>query len=458
MSARVLIVGAGPNGLAAARACRTFGVEYDHVERHTDVGGIWDHENDGSPIYESAHFISSKSMSGFLGFPMPESFPDYPSRPQILSYLRDFADAFALREGIQFGTAVTSATERAGGGWNVTLGHKTTRTYDALIACTGTQWLPVMPTYPGTFTGDMRHSSTYWSGDELRKKRVLIIGGGNSGFDIACDAAKSASEASLSLRRGYWVIPKHIFGQPSDVFADSGPHVPNRIAQPVLGKLLRLVAGKQERLGLPKPDHKIMATHPVLNTQVFHFLSHGDLTIRKDVSRFDGETVHFTDGSSADFDLILCATGYRHEVPFLPTGTLATTRSGRPQLACGVFVPGRLDVFVPGMFETNSGGYHLYDRLNALAVQAILDSSDGLASKSARIRTEAFAEVDLRGGIKFVDSPRHEDYVDSPALQKRIAELCKSLGWTDPTADTYEPVRATASVRPAVTGASTRPS
>lgn len=225
MSARVLIVGAGPNGLAAARACRTFGVEYDHVERHTDVGGIWDHENDGSPIYESAHFISSKSMSGFLGFPMPESFPDYPSRSQILSYLRDFADAFALREGIQFGTAVTSAAERAGGGWNVTLGDKTTRTYDALIACTGTQWLPVMPTYPGTFTGDMRHSSTYWSGDELRKKRVLIIGGGNSGFDIACDAAKSASEASLSLRRGYWVIPKHIFGQPSDMFADSGPHV-----------------------------------------------------------------------------------------------------------------------------------------------------------------------------------------------------------------------------------------
>ena len=438
MRAKVLIVGAGPNGLAAARACRTFGVEYDQVERHSGVGGIWDRDNPGSPIYESAHFISSKTMSGFLGFPMPESFPDYPSRPQILAYLRDFADAFGLKDGIRFGTGVTKATTRDGGGWHIALSDETTQTYDAVIACTGTQWLPVMPSYPGTFTGDIRHSSTYWSGDELRNKRVLIIGGGNSGFDIACDAAKFASHASLSLRRGYWVIPKHIFGQPSDVFADSGPHVPNRIAQPVLGKLLRFVAGKQERLGLPKPDHKIMATHPVLNTQVFHFLSHGDLTIRKDVARFDGETAHFTDGSSADFDIILCATGYRHEVPFLPTGTLPTTGSGRPRLACGVFVPGRLDLFVPGMFETNSGGYHLYDRLNALAVQAIRDMAVGDPSTSARIRDEALAEVDMRGGIKFVDSPRHEDYVDSPALQKRIGELAKSMGWVDPTGETYK--------------------
>ncbi len=438
MPPQVLIVGAGPNGLSAARACRTFGVSYDHVERHADVGGIWDHDNPGSPIYESAHFISSKSMSGFLGFPMPGSYPDYPSRPQILAYLRGFADTFGLREGIRFGTSVTTAIPRDGGGWMVSFSDGSTGSYDAVIACTGTQWLPVMPTYPGTFSGDLRHSSTYWSGDELRNKRVLIIGGGNSGFDIACDAAKFASHASISLRRGYWVIPKHIFGTPSDVFADSGPHVPNRIAQPVLGKLLRFVAGKQERFGLPKPDHKIMATHPVLNTQVFHFLSHGDLTVRKDVARFEGPTVHFTDGTSGDFDVVLCATGYRHEVPFLPPGTLPVTKSGRPRLACGVFVPGRLDVFVPGMFETNSGGYHLYDRLNALAVQAIRDSTGPDATtKSARIRSGALTKSDLHGGIRFVDSPRHEDYVDSIALQRRMTAVFKTMDWLDPTDDTY---------------------
>jgi hypothetical protein len=435
----VLIVGAGPNGLSAARACRTFGVSYDQVERHTDVGGIWDRDNEGSPIYESAHFISSKTMSGFLGFPMPDDYPDYPGRQQILDYLRAFADRFNLKDGIRFGTSVTHATPRANNtGWHVTFSDASSSDYDAIICCTGTQWLPVMPTYPGTFSGELRHSSTYWSGDELRGKRVLVIGGGNSGFDIACDAAKFAANASLSLRRGYWVIPKHIFGQPSDVFADSGPHIPNRIAQPLLGKLLRFVAGKQERLGLPKPDHKIMATHPVLNTQIFHFLSHGDLTIRKDVARFDGETVHFVDGTSADFDIVLCATGYRHEVPFLPAGTLPTTANGRPRLASGVFVPGRLDVFVPGMFETNSGGYHLYDRLNALAVQALRDSmAPDSATMSARIRREAFAESDLHGGIRFVDSPRHEDYVDSIALQKRISAVFKTLGWLDPTDETY---------------------
>ena len=431
----VLIVGAGPNGLSAARACRTFGVTFDHVERHHDVGGIWDQHNAGSPVYESAHFISSKTMSGFLGFPMPDDYPDYPGRVQILDYLRAFADRFDLKEGIRFDTSVTNASPRIGAGWDVTFSDTSTGAFDAIVCCTGTQWLPMMPTYPGSFAGELRHSSTYWSGDELRGKRVLVIGGGNSGFDISCDAAKFADHASLSLRRGYWVIPKHIFGHPSDVFADSGPHIPNRIAQPVLGKLLRLVAGKQERLGLPKPDHKIMATHPVLNTQVFHFLSHGDLTIRKDVARFDERTVHFVDGTADEFDIVLCATGYRHEVPFLPEGTIPTTANGRPKLASGVFVPGRLDVFVPGLFETNSGGYHLYDRLNALAVQAIRDSSS--PEKTARIRSEATKETDLRGGIRFVDSPRHEDYVDSPALQKRIAEVASTFGWVDPTDDTY---------------------
>jgi hypothetical protein len=439
MPGPTLIVGAGPNGLAVARAFKRFGVPYVHVERHGDVGGIWDADNPGTPIYESAHFISSKTCSAFHGMPMPDAFPDYPGRQQILDYVRAFADAFGLRDGLRFGTEVTSAVPLPDGGWRVAFADGTSSDHRAIVATVGAQWLPVMPSYPGAFGGELLHAAAYWSSESLRGKRVLVIGGGNSGFDIACDAAKVAARAALSLRRGYWVFPKHLFGQPVDAFIRQGPHLPNWLAQPILAGVLRLVVGRQDRFGLPAPDHKPLESHPVLNTQVFHYLSHGDLVVKPDVERFDGELVHFRDGSSDAFDVVLCATGFRHEVPFLPRGTIATTGSGRPRLLTGAFVPGRTDLFVPGMFETNSGGYMLYDKLAFLVTQTVRDLDDH--ARRERVRTEIQRDVDLSGGIRFVASSRTEDYLDSTALNARIDAVARELGWELPTQDGFERIR-----------------
>jgi len=96
----VCIIGAGPAGLATARALRARGIDYDQFERHSDVGGLWDIDAPGSPMYEATHFISSRTMSGFGGFPMSDDLPDYPSHRQVLAYLRDFADAYDLRSRI----------------------------------------------------------------------------------------------------------------------------------------------------------------------------------------------------------------------------------------------------------------------------------------------------------------------------------------------------------------------
>src|SRR5699024_1092436 len=125
----------------------------------------------------------------------------------------------------------------------------------------------------------------------------LIIGLGNSGADIACDAASAAGRAWVSVRRGYHVIPKHVFGIPSDLFSSSGPSLPLAIERPVFGAMLRLLTGDVTRLGMPKPDHKLFETHPLLNDQILHHLQHGNLTIKADVERFEGPEVVFTDGS-----------------------------------------------------------------------------------------------------------------------------------------------------------------
>ncbi|MFC9517004.1 flavin-containing monooxygenase [Nocardiaceae bacterium NPDC056970] len=301
---RVCIVGAGPAGLSAARAFRRLGIEYDQFERHSDVGGIWDLDNPGTPMYESAHFISSRTMSGFYDFPMPASFPDYPGNRQILDYTRSFARAYGLYDGITFETSVGEITPD-GDGWSVRLSTGERRSYRAVVCATGVTWQPRIPTHPGTFDGEVRHAVSYRSIDEFRGKRVLIVGLGNSGADIACDAAVSAAETYVSVRRGYHVIPKHVFGTPTDVFAEKGPRLPLVIERPLLTGMLRLLQGDLTRLGVPRPDHKLLESHPLLNSQLVHHLQHGDVSIVPDVSRLAGSRVEFADGSSRAIDLVL---------------------------------------------------------------------------------------------------------------------------------------------------------
>ena len=306
---RVCIVGAGPAGLSAARALKRLGIPYDHYERHSDVGGIWDLDNPGTPMYESAHFISSRKTSGFFDFPMPDTYPDYPSNRQILQYTWDFADAYGLREAIRFDCAV-QWIERADGVWEVTLPDGTQKQYRAVICATGVTWSPRSPAHPGEFNGEIRHSSTYRDPAEFRGKRVLVVGLGNSGADIACDAAAHADAAFVSVRRGYHVIPKHIFGIPSDEFGSRGPDLPLRVERPLMQMLLRAILGDLTKYGLPKPDHKLFESHPLLNSQLLHYLQHGDVAIRPDIARFGGDQVRFVDGSSEEIDLVLYATGY----------------------------------------------------------------------------------------------------------------------------------------------------
>ncbi|HTG53889.1 MAG TPA: NAD(P)-binding domain-containing protein, partial [Gemmatimonadaceae bacterium] len=319
MSARVAVIGAGPSGLAAARALQENGLAYHVFERHRDVGGIWDMANPGTPMYDSAHFISSRTQSAFDDFPMPEDYADYPSRQRILEYIRAFADRHRLREHITFGATVERVA-RADGAWEVTVRGAAPRRYDAVIAASGHQWDPVLPSYPGTFTGTALHSKDYHHANLFDGKRVLVVGAGNSGCDIVCDAAARGARAMLSVRRGYYVLPKHIFGQPTDAFFRSGPHIPPRIAQPALTLLLRLLVGDLQRFGMPQPDHKVLETHPIVSSQLVHALQHGDVAIKPDVAALDGDHVRFADGTREPVDVLVYATGYRVSFPFLDAG------------------------------------------------------------------------------------------------------------------------------------------
>lgn len=422
----VLVVGAGPSGLSAVRELVAAGREVVGVERHTDVGGIWDIDNPGTPMYESAHLISSRTQSSLDGLDMPEDFPDYPSHRQLLAYLRDYADRFDLRRHIRFGTAVEQVVAREDGGWTATLSDGEVLEVDAVVLAVGNQWHPNLPDVPGEFTGEAFHSQAYRDPAVFRGRRVLVVGAGNSGCDIACDAAANASGAALSTRRGYRFVPKYVFGQPTDVFAHRGPSLPGPVEQKVLTRLIDTLVGDVTRFGLPAPDHDVLSTHPIMNTQVLDHLGHGDLVARPDVASLDGKAVTFVDGTTEEYDVVVWATGYRPTFPMLPDGVI-DWHGINPHLFLNVFHRDRDDLFVLGMIETDASAWpHI--SLQAKLVAAALDVRDEGGEQAAAFDRLKRTDADLEGGLHHVDSPRHSYYQRNATYLALARELLRQLG------------------------------
>eukprot|EP00913_Durusdinium_trenchii_P005022 g4668.t1 len=326
-----------------------------------------------------------------------------------------FAQEYGLYEDITFNTEVVE-TKFENEGWQVTLSTGETRRYRWLICVNGTNWHPTLPDWAdGPFDGDVRHANSFRHMDEFRGKRVLIVGAGNSGCDIACDAAAAADDAFISLRRGYHFIPKHLMGKPADVFAHEGPHLPMWLTQKVFGLLLRFINGDLTRLGLPAPDHKIFESHPILNTQLLHYLGHGDIKAKGDVERLEGQHVVFKDGSREEIDLVLCATGYEWKIPYVDPPEF-TWKAGRPDLYINLFVKGHANLFSLGFMETNGGAYKLFDNMADLIARAILAERDQPKQAKRFHKRLAAHQPDLSGGAL-------RDQGDHLVLTDRSGEL-----------------------------------
>jgi cation diffusion facilitator CzcD-associated flavoprotein CzcO len=412
---KVCVIGAGSSGLTTVKALTDAGVPFDCFEIGSGIGGNWRYNNDNgrSAAYDALHIDTSKERMAFSDLAMPESYPDYPHHSQVLAYFEQYAERFGLTSAITFRTRVERVT-REEGGYRVAVreldGDETRQPlYRAVLVCNGHHWQPKQPDFPGEFSGESLHSRAYRSRESLRGRNVLIVGIGNSGADIACDAAPVARRTLLASRRGAHVIPRHLFGRPTDTFVTPfGSRLPLALQRLLYALLLRLERGRQVDYGLSPPPTRLLSEHPTLSSGLLPLIRDGKVLPRPNIDRLDGERVIFADGTVEAVDLIIYATGYRVSFPFLGS-ELFSSEDNEVDLFGRV-----IDVEHPGLYFIGLiqplGAIMPLAELQARWVAGLLTGRLGLPSRRAMRRW--IGRDRERLARRYVRSTRHTIQVD----------------------------------------------
>ena len=428
-AAQVCIIGAGSSGITAAQVLQARGVAFDCFEAGSEVGGNWRYGNDNemSSAYESLHINTSRQLMAYAAYPMPESLPDYPDHRQIAAYFDDFVDHFGLRELITFRTEVTRVEPLPEGGYAVTVrardGQESeTRSYAEVIVANGHHWKPRWPEpgFPGaeSFPGLQLHAHYYRTSDVLAGKRVLVLGIGNSACDIAVESSRVAESTDLGMRRGAHILPKYMFGIPTDHLTDSPlVRAPLKVQQVAMAALLRLTQGKVTDYGLPEPDHDVLHAHPTISQDLLNRLGHGDITVRPNLDRFEGSKVFFTDGTSGEYDVVVYCTGYQVSFPFF-ADDVVTAEDNHVDLYRRVAHPEHPGLYFIGLIQP-LGAIMPLAEAQAEWVGDLVTGVGALPSPAEMRRQIAAYDKDVRK--RYVASKRHTIQVDFHGYKAEIA-------------------------------------
>ncbi|WP_203579163.1 flavin-containing monooxygenase [Microbacterium hibisci] len=377
---RYAVIGAGAAGISALQQLRQAGYEADCFEKTDRVGGHWHTD------YDALHLITSRDMTHFEDFPMPAGYPHFPRRDQVREYIESYARHHGLYDVIRFNTAVVSVTPIAtdgpvgSAGWTVTLDTGERIDYDGVLVGNGHLWDQKTPAVAADFTGTQVHSGSYRNTGDIDGTRVLVVGAGNSGCDLAVDAAQHRYDVDIVIREGTYFQPKSYFGVPRQEVAWLAEFAPDE--QDLISRLLaRVSIGEaKDYPGLPVPKHRTLAEgSTVVNSLLLYWLQHGRVTVRPGIERIAGATVHFTDGTAREYDTILWATGFHSSLPFL-ADELVERRYGAPLRYAGGVVPKGLEkLYYIGMAAPRGPQIPVYGVQAKLAIRmiALHEAADG---------------------------------------------------------------------------------
>uniref|UniRef100_A0A674GWY2 Flavin-containing monooxygenase n=1 Tax=Taeniopygia guttata TaxID=59729 RepID=A0A674GWY2_TAEGU len=455
MAKKVAIIGGGSSGLCAIKACLQEGLEPVCFERTGDIGGLWrfeEHPEDGrASIYRSVIINTSKEMMCFSDFPIPEDFPNYMHNSKIMEYFRMYAQHFDLLRHIRFRTSVCRVSKRpdfaSSGQWEVVTeseGQQEAAVFDAVLVCSGHHTDAHLPlsSFPGLekFEGWYLHSRDYKNPQPFLGKRVVVVGIGNSGIDIAVELSHTAKQVFLSTRRGSWVMHRVAdSGYPFDISYISRfvQLLQNLLPPSITSSFLerKLNARFDHALYGLKPKHRVFHQHPTVNDDLPNRIISGRVQVKPNIQEFTETSAIFEDGTREDVDAVVFATGYSFSFPFLE-GCVKVVENQIP-LYKHMFPP---DLEKPtlafiGLIQP-LGAIMPISELQCRWATRVFKGLQGLPSS-----TDMLAEITQtkqRMAERYVKSQRHTiqvdyiPYMDELACQLGVKPNLLSLFLTDP--------------------------
>lgn len=337
----VAIVGAGAAGLATAASLRRYGIHATIYEAGDGPATTW------STLYDRLHLHTVKALSGLPGMAMPAAFPRYPSRLQVVDYLASYAKRFDL-EIVPHSPVIRARPDD--GGWRITTPRGEHRA-DVLVSATGVFSNPHTVAFPGlaNFKGRTLPAALYRNAEPFVGQRVLIVGAGNTGAEIALDLAEHGSMPTVAIRVGAHVVPRELLGMPIQRWAHVIARLPRSVTATLAPVLLKRSERRQAAAGVPKPAGSVLDTPgvPIIGLEFLQYAREGKIRIAGAIDRFTETGVRFSDGREESLDVVILATGYRPALGYLD-GVVSLDARGFPVLD-GLRAKGIPNLYFVGM-------------------------------------------------------------------------------------------------------------
>jgi len=325
-----IVIGAGPAGLASAACLSRRGIGARVFEQAANVGSAW------RSHYDRLHLHTVKSHSALPGMAFPANAPKYPSRREVIAYLEAYARHHRIAP--EFGETVMAVLP-TGDGWRVVTASGNDTHAHAVVIATGANRVPRMPTFPGqaSFGGQVLHSRAYRNADAFAGQRVLVVGMGNTGAEIALDLAEKGIAVTLAVRSPLNIVRRDVLGRPTQLTSIMLDRLPPRVGDPVAKFLRNLTVGDLARWGIARAQQsplrqlRLEGRTPVIDIGTVAAIRRGEILVRPGIERFEADGVVFTDGRREGFDAVLMATGFEPAVQAMfPATRLPLDASGLP--------------------------------------------------------------------------------------------------------------------------------
>lgn len=336
MKVKNLIIGAGPAGLAMAGRLSKVGLPFEIIEQTDKIASKW-HQH-----YDRLCLHTAKSLSCLPYQDFPEDYPQYVSRLQLVVYYENYAKQFNINPHFNTGA---KAIYKKDNYWVVECTNDKIFEVENIIVATGLNRIPRIPTWKNQekFEGEIIHASNYKNPNNFIGKKVLVVGMGNTGAEIALDLAEKNVAVGISVRSEIVVVPRDFLGKPVQLTAQKLEKLPFGIGDWIGQFSSKIKFGNLEKYGLPiskmKPAvlRRVVGKTPTIDLGTIAQIKSGKIKVHRGFEALTANGVAFKNGTTEIFDTLILATGYYCQInDFLENENNFLDKNGEPTAKIGV--------------------------------------------------------------------------------------------------------------------------